>query len=252
MNKQGKRKEKVNTGVDAAASALGAGIGLVGGTPGILIGAAMGPVLADFVKRKLSKKEETRIEIVIREAKRIIEEKVEKEGGKIRDDFDKEKFGTLLEGVLMKARDSYEDKKVLLLANLAAVAPFTNTPIENLISTLSLAEKLSYRELCLLAIVGKNQYGTHQGLSDEMLKNETEKISEVHQGIYGDLFSMSAQNLLAQRSEDGKTINVIWTAYDIVPSRLTLLYRGMLLFNGLRLGTSIGRDDLHQPLAVLK
>jgi hypothetical protein len=59
----------------------------------------------------------------------------------------------LAEGTLLAAKDTYEKKKLPLIATLLANAYFTPSPVANLVDALHTAEMLSYRELCILAVV---------------------------------------------------------------------------------------------------
>lgn len=241
--------------IDAAASAVGVKVGfLVGGVPGALAGAIINPVISDIGKRLLSKKEKTRMEIVVSLAKKIIKEKIEK-GAKPIPDKDIKSLQELSEGVLLTARQSYEEKKLPLLASLVATAPFTSTPEGNMVQTLIYAEQLSYRELCVLAVIGWNEWEKPSKLSNQSLYSLKEKKSlpdEKTQGIYEDINHLLVLGIIGQvfDKETGGPAVASGSLF-ITPASLVLLYPGKLLFNGMQLDDVI-EEDFSEIVEVLK
>lgn len=210
----------------------------IGGIPGAIVGGLSGlvaPVLKDVLARSLSIQEKERIELVAKLAQNKIQEQLDK-GLKPRKDFDRQKAGELFEGVLLKAKDMYEAKKLPFIANLFARAPFTNTPIENMNQTLIHAEQLSYRQLCVLSIIGLNEWDKKLSLSDKPFMHEKKKMyEEKAEGIYQDILSMIQLGLIGQITPNTKAVQYINTVGYIVPKELVLFYPGRLLFNGLQL-----------------
>lgn len=254
MNKT--KKAIVNVGGDVI-PAVGASVAgaAIGGPIGAVVGGLAGlvsPVVKDMLSRALSVKEKERIEIVAEIAKQKIDEHI-KLGHSLRKDFNKAKSSELFEGALLKAKNTYETKKLPLIANLFAKAPFTNTPLENMNQTLIHAEQLSYRQLCILSIIGENEFDKKLGLSDKpyMHESDTKKYDEMSEGIYQDILSMIQLGILYQpagRAEGGMYIN--FSGY-VVPNNLVFSYPGRLLYNGLELD-QIPQADKEIIITVLR
>lgn len=192
----------IEVGSNAVGGAVGAVAGsLLGGPVGAAVGGYWGtvftPVITNLAKRLLSPQELERMELVQKLGKKKFEENIDK-GCKVREDLSKEKLTQLAEGILLTSRDAYEEKKIPLLANLVATAPFTSTPIENMTQTLHEAERLSYRQLCLLAIIDRNEYGEGIGLSNlPFIKEKNKHHNEYVEGIYQDLNLMIVDGIIA-------------------------------------------------------
>jgi hypothetical protein len=119
-----KIKNLIESGSDVAGSGSGAAIGFIIGGPvgaagGAIIGTGMKVIATEITERFLSKKESNRIGAAFILAVKKIQEN-QNEGRIIRTDFAgsenvRKKFEELLEGVMLKARDSYEEKKLSFL-----------------------------------------------------------------------------------------------------------------------------------------
>lgn len=222
--------------IDSSASGAGAGVGLVvAGPAGAVIGAIIPPILSDVLRRMLSKKEKSRIEKVAKLAMQKIQEKIEK-GERPTANAKDEKVKELFEGTLLKAKEAYEIKKIPLLANLFANAPFSNTPLENLNQALIFAEQLSYQQLCILSLLENSQFGKELGLSKEPFSREYKsKSDERTVGIYQDIAYMMQIGIIGQREPGASHLRAVLggTLGNIVPNHLVLLMT--LLFNALQL-----------------
>ena len=240
--KDGLAKEVV---VDAGSSLAGLGVGvLIGGPIGGVVGAVVGPTLADVLKRSLSKAEKERIELVTELAILKINQKLK--NAKPTKKLPNNKAKELFEGTLLKAKETYETKKLPLLANLFANAPFTNTPFENLNQTLIFAEQLSYQQLCILGLMSNSMVGKDLGLSNKSFSEQyKEKFNERTVGIYQDIAYMKQLGIVAEKDPGANYIRAVLGGgiANIVPNRLIFLHPGLLLFNGLELD-SIDKKDL--------
>ncbi|MDH5533333.1 MAG: hypothetical protein OEX81_02815 [Candidatus Pacebacteria bacterium] len=249
------KKKIVDLGVETGVGLAGAGAGFaIAGPIGALLGPAISPVVSDFLKRALTKREKDKIEKVAIMAIQSINEKISK-GSKPKFDTKKkkDKAKELFEGVLLNARDTYEEKKLPLIANIFAVAPFTNSPVENLIQALSIAERLTYRQLCILTIVGNNGYANSPILSDKQFKEQhvDKAHDEFRDGIYYDILLMINQGILVQMESDFSHISGMVVIADIIPQRLRLYALGRLMFNAMMLD-SIEEKDLTEIREILK
>lgn len=165
-------------------TALGGGIaGFTGGVPGVVIGAAGGIVaycLTDFSHRGLSHIQEKRALTVLNTASRKIDSKLASGETPREDDFfvghddnysdpNSSKAAETFESILMIAKDTYEKQKIKYIGNLYASFCFESMllPIQ-MSSILSLADRLSYNDLCYL-------YAFRNKSLFSMPKLETEK-----------------------------------------------------------------------------
>jgi hypothetical protein len=159
--------ELIESGSAIAGAATGAAIGLVGGPAGVVGGAALGAAFGGVLRRVgseirhrfLGPREGIRIGAAVAFAGEAIAEALAA-GHVPRDDgfFDQRSEGRviadeILEGVLQKARDAYEERKVrylgLLYANVAFHPQVSPQQANYLIA---LAGQLTYRQLVALAI----------------------------------------------------------------------------------------------------
>jgi hypothetical protein len=185
--------ELVEGGSDLAGAAAGAAIGLLGGQVGAVGGAAAGAVLgrvvrkvgADLKQRVLGPREEMRVGAAAAFAGATIQAYLNAgeqprddgffEGS---DDRDRPAAEELLEGVLLHARDAYEEKKVRLLgimyAQFAFHADVTPARANHL---LSLASQLTYRQLTVLAIASDE--AQRQRLRDGDYRGDTAALEQM-------------------------------------------------------------------------
>ena len=130
--------ELISSGAEITGSAAGAAIGLLGGPIGVIGGAVAGAVIgrvlakvgAEIQKRVLGPREHLRMGAVAGYAGSAIKAGLDS-GKALRSDgfFDadvtgRSKADELLEGVLQKARDAYEEKKLPYLGTLYAQLAF--------------------------------------------------------------------------------------------------------------------------------
>lgn len=237
-------QKKVGAGI--VGTSIGAAIG---GPVGGVIGAIITPITEDVLTRILSVKEKDRIEKVkgyaISEITRSLQS-----GSIPKNDFDTKSAAELFEGVLLKAKSTYEEKKLPYIANLFACAPFTSTPIENINQSLIIAEQLSYRQLCILSVIDKTQF-YNLGLSDKPLREEVLKINnEVFSGVYQDIVGLQLHGLIGQCKKSGLVTLDSYVGF-VVPSELFLYHPGRLLCNGMKL-SAIPESDTEKLIEILQ
>lgn len=236
MKKDNLTNELIEGVIDFGGDATIALTGLsVAGTQGLLVS---GLLIAGkrILSRVLTQKEKDRVDKVYEMAIRQIVQKIES-GSSPRKDLNKERYIELTEGTLLKAKDSYEEKKLPLIANLLAAAPFTNTPVENMNQTLIYAEQLSYRQLCEIAVVGQNEWAGELKLSNKPLAQVENKkrYDELITGIYAEVNHLLVLGLIGQELSKGSGPATPSGMFMFAPASLKLLYPGRLLYNGLRL-----------------
>jgi hypothetical protein len=237
--------------IKVGANIVGAGLGaLIAGPAGAIIGSVISPITEEVLSRALSVKEKSRVEKIKSYAISEIDRKI-RSGSTPKKDFDFQKASELFEGVLLKAKSTYEEKKLPYIANLFAVAPFTNTPIENINQSLITAEQLSYRQLCLLEIINKTQF-SNLSLSDKPLRDEVPKINdEKFSGVYQDLVGLILLGLIGQTPMSNYIGSFNNYAGFIIPAELFLYYPGRLLCNGMQLA-NIPEVEISPLIKILK
>lgn len=162
----GPAKKLISLGADITGSLAGAGIGLaVAGPPGALAGAVAGPVATtaietsvDFLERQLSKREQEKIGAGLYYALDKINRRLIRGEPPREDDFftektrERAKAKELLEGVLIGCKNQYQEKKIRHLGYIFGNAVFCTYPPEDFNTVLSICERMTYRQMCLLTL----------------------------------------------------------------------------------------------------
>lgn len=243
--------ETVATSTGAVAGMM---IGSKVGLPefGAYVGAVITPAINNVAMALLTPRQLKRIEIVSNLAKTKIQIRLQN-GEKIRNDVTKEDLQELSEGSLITARDSYEEKKIPLLANLVANAAFTKLPLGNLMSVLNMADLLSYRQICVLGAVGKNMIAGRKNFIIQEIKDFfIDGSDHLTNGIFQDVMLLQEYGLIEQ-SEGGPDPSKVDPALamgNIIPNRLKLGYLGGQLFNLMEL-IKVDCETMREVLSIL-
>ncbi len=176
-----------------ATELLERGIKLIGPTSGaflgaitndlnaIVLGAAIGDVISDnandFSQRFLSEKEKDNISLTeIFSIAKIVEN--QKEGHQISHElFETNKSGNAYElynGILVTAKNNYEDKKLEILGRFYGNSIFQKDLEPHLIHfLLSTLQSLNFKQICILALVGQHEkYFTSLTELEELKKRD--------------------------------------------------------------------------------
>ncbi len=224
--------ELVQSGAEIAGSITGAAIGLMGGPAGALGGAALGVVVgralskvgADIQRRLLGPREQTRIGAALafattRIANRVAAGHILRQDqfftteGDIQDN--RPPAEELLEGILLKARDAYEEKKVPLIGSLFANVGF-HPEISPIYAgyLIKLAGELSYNQLVALA-VGRD-VGNKSRLRNQDYRSDpagVEALGLNGQGLLTEIYDLYQRGLV--NGGDGSA----WLSVpDVVPT----------------------------------
>ncbi len=155
-----KENDLLRLGSELIGSSSGAFVGFaIAGPIGAIIGGAATPLITEFSRRLLSSRQKARVGATLLYAKQTIEQRIV-EGKTPNDEFfrDKNNDGRadaqeIWEGILLHAQQEYEERKIPyyanLMANIAFESDFDKARANFL---LKLANNLSYRQLCLIAI----------------------------------------------------------------------------------------------------
>ncbi len=158
----------------AAAGGAGFAIGaLAGGGPvGAILGGALGTivskilvkVLTDLSDRSLSKSEKSRVGACATFIIAKIQDNIQA-GHKLRDDGffendkdERSKAEEIMEGIIIKCRDEYEQRKIKIIANIyASIAFLPDVSATEANFLIKLIERLTYIQICLLALLYKQK-----------------------------------------------------------------------------------------------
>lgn len=175
-----KSKKILGELVEAGSEMIGGGVAtgsciligsVLGGPAGAVIGGALGAGIAkiyskvgvELKERIISKQQEKRMGAVFVTALEKIEKRL-KEGKHLRNDdfFSSTKDARsaaeeLLEGTLLVSQQEYEEMKIPFYGNLMATISFSNLDRAEANFLLRIAERLSFRQYCLLFIFNNNK-----------------------------------------------------------------------------------------------
>src|SRR5690606_17759557 len=89
-----------------------------------------------------------------------------------------------------------EEKKIPYISNIFAKAVFTSVSLEEINHVIKVAEILTYRQLCILAVIKENQ------INDLQLRNKSESSSSL---LFDEVLDLDKNNLIYQISESDLT-----------------------------------------------
>lgn len=166
-NRDQEAEQLLNRGAELAGSAVGGAIGflaggVLGATAGAALGTSCGHALKDIANRMLSSREQVRVGATGSIALQEIHLRLEQGQSLRSDDFftslksGQRKAEEVFEGILLKAKDMHEEKKIVhigkLFANIAFDASCSVSEANHIIGV---AEALTYTQYCLLHIYEK-------------------------------------------------------------------------------------------------
>lgn len=235
---------------------VGAVVGLPGGPAASIGGAAVGSLVADALKdfagRMLSGRERVRLDSATSYIADGIEQelaagRVVRQDGFFEGDANFTSNGSeLLEGVLLRCKAQYQDKKVRLIANI-----FRNVAFDATISAqaayqmLNFADSLTYQQLCIIAFYGrKAERFELRLLKDRFHIYQADAIGLDTWAAARDLLELYRQGILT--SDDGGFIE-----HTVInPSNLSIAPRGKVAFKLLGLNEVPAADvvEAMQPL----
>lgn len=163
--------ELIESSSEFAGAAAGGALGLIGGPPGVLAGAAGGVAVtralkrvgAELQSRLLGPRQHARIGAAYRIAWERIRQRADAGELPRHDGFfagERSAAEELLEGVLQTAGESYEERKVRFLGNLYASIAFDASVGRAYANYLiRLADRVTFRQLVCVAILAEGDLG---------------------------------------------------------------------------------------------
>jgi hypothetical protein len=210
-----KGRELVEIGADSLSALAGGAVGLAFGPPGALVGAVAGPAVGralrwvghEIRERLLSSNEEVRIGSALLVAMGRIKQRQEageepRQDGLFKPGEDPE---GLLEGTLLSAARSYDQKKVPFIG--AFYASFAFAPDVSPLTAhylLLLLDRLTYRQLCALAYLADPGRRTER---EQIQAAASEAGSRTSPSLSAELNDLANQALIGYEQEDGSVAN---------------------------------------------
>jgi len=212
-------KKLILTGAETFGAVIGGAVGLLGGPVAVLGGSALGVVVArglsEFANRVLSNKEQARVGAatgltVLDIKKRLDERQVPRD-----DDFftpienNRSKAEELFEGILLKCKNEYEEKKIKYVSNIYGNVVFDESVNpENVNQILFIAQQLTYRQLLILALIGQNKENKFDLLDSEMgYRSTPELLIPEREFVLNDFFVL-VRLFLIERKDNGALVGI--------------------------------------------
>lgn len=238
--------EAVRIGGPLAGNVGGAVIGaLLGGPVGAAIGGVAVTVLTEFTSRALGVREKERVNALFLLTAKRVDEKIA-QGASVRSDdfFTTKKDGRssgeeIFEGIVLASQREYEEKKLPYFANLLANIVFSSIEKSDANLLLKMAERLSYRQLCLLAIFAGQQIKST--LRSESYRGKTGEVTLPNTliAILQEIYELDQLGLINCSGE------VLLGLSDVTPAKMNVQGTGSTLGNLMEL-RSIPAGDLVQ------
>ena len=165
-----KLNKVLNNGAEIIGSVSGTLLGfLLAGFPGAIVGAASSPPITNTLKRLgteisdqiMAPREKERISATYVKAVELIKGKLESGDFPRSDEFfkskedDRSSAETILEGILQKAKNEHEEKKLIYYSYFLCNITFDIAiNFEQSVTYLKIIDRLSYQQLCLISHLG--------------------------------------------------------------------------------------------------
>lgn len=270
-NSSSKIEQLINLGSDIAGATIGGALGFIAGDPVLAAGAAgLGvtisqgakKLLGDITTRDLSKREQSRIGAAAAIALYQIRRRLEA-GEHPRDDgfFDnsglRSEAEELFEGVLIKSKNEYQEKKVRILGNIFAnVVFYSGLSAGEASYILNVTERLTYRQICFMALLLQKPQIEATNLIKESDRNSG-KISALKTisalkiiSLLQEIFDLYTYGLVARKNPTNEFHSAMLGWFDVTPDYMILTDLGRQFSELMGLQT-IPVDDLRYIIRQL-
>jgi len=234
-------------GTEIAGGAIGGALGLIGGPVGAIAGGALGVAIThgikEIINRQLSNRQEVRVSASTIYILNGINSRLENREQIRQDDFfDNEKGRSsaeeLFEGVILKCKDQYQEKKIRFLSKIYEKTIFDESiSSETANQILNFSENFTYRKICIIAFYGRiNEFDRTQILKEPYSWYENATFSIEIEILKQDVFELMNLGIL----DNNNTITS--TRDDIVPNNFKLTAIGQIVFSLMDLNEVIIED----------
>lgn len=252
MRKETKRDDGVETFIERASEVAGgisaAAIGLfVGDGAGAVTGAASAPLLIDGLRRVgrdirrrvLSGREEIRVGVALSYAAASIRARLDAGSLPRSDGFFEQQASAgrssadeVLEGILFVAQRQYEERKLPFIGHLFASIAFDDQISPQAAhALLRLIERLSYRQLVLLALFGSNTEENPFGLRAEMYGPGADEDAP---SLGHEIFELHQLSLVYRKTGEDSA-GAVFGPTEVGPAQTQLEGLARILFRAARL-----------------
>jgi hypothetical protein len=255
-------RELIESGSEISGALVGTALGLLGGPTGALGGAAAGVVLtrllkrvgADIKRRLLGPREEARVGMTVAliavRADRLLREGERPRGDGFfePDESERPAAEEILEGVLLKARDSYQEKKLPLLANLYTSIAFLEEISPSQANHLVvLASRLTYRQLVAMAVALDE--ATKPQLRQSDYRGDAAAIKRL--GMDGQALITEIYDLYQQGLISDATGSAWISVADVNPGAMRPQGSGFVLAQAMDVSSAVPQKDIQGVRALL-
>jgi hypothetical protein len=247
MENENKSRKLIQTGAETFGAAIGGAIGLIGGPLGAIGGSITGILLSkglsEFADRFLSNREQARVGASAGLTIIGVQENIDRgltlrqDGFFDYDEINRSKAEELFEGILIKCKNEFEEKKIKFISNIYKNVAFdSSVNPDNANQILNSVQQFSYRQLTILAFVGQNSNNKFS-LRVNDFRDDYETISTEIEFLLQDFILLDKQGIIS-RSDNTSMLDTS----DVVPGLMKLTQIGLNYFQLLDLNTMSGGD----------
>lgn len=256
----------INAGSNLAGTVAGSALGfLVAGPVGAIAGGTAGSTFTDILKNIGGEVMDKRLSMAKRQLDRSgavyifavdrIKNNLEAHGTPVEGFFhsdipyERTTAEELLEGVLIKAKDEYEEKKIKFLGNLYGNIAFRKGLSKQTCNQLiNIAGNLTYRQYCILAMIKSiDKYNLdHDDFRGRKIFFPTETMYFLQE-----IFDLYNTNLILCMQKNSPDSEVFFGLTDIAPGRLKLQWIGEIFYELLNLG-EIDENEILSLVNIFK
>lgn len=248
MGKKNKALELINLGSEIVGATTPIALSLLNSNSlelfcGATIGVLVKKGIDEMAERKLSSREKIRagaaIALVISGIKNNLDNGLELRQDNFFDDdtLNRSKANELFEGVIMKCKNEYEERKIQYISNIYTNVIFNSSIKPNNVNQiLNTVDKLSFQQLTILALVGKNKNNQLSLKQDKY--GDDEIIDNERAFLLQDFAALNSYGLI-ERSD----YSAIFDFTSIIPGGMQLTSIGETHYELLGL-SDLNIDDL--------
>jgi hypothetical protein len=251
----------INTGSELAGAAVGGVVGALfpvggpivaagAGAAGFVVSKVLEKGITEVANRMLSHRETVRVGAVTAFAFSEIQSQLDAGKALRSDDFfdnssTRDAAAEVFEGVLLKAKNEHQEKKVRLLGLMFAEVSFDpSVSVGEANHLLAIVERLTYRQLCIMAMLTNQAQSQKQLLRETNYHENDSLISFETISVLQEVFDLNTLGFVAQKLEsEGEDYLALLAFNDIVPSQLQLTRLGTRFSRLLALQT-ISQEDI--------
>ncbi len=230
-----KLKDYLSKGTEITGAAVGGAIGLIDGPAGAILGGALVSAITigvkEFISRQLSNRQEVRISASTAYLLIGIKNRIDN-GESVRTDIflpqdgERSSVQELFEGVLIKCKEEYQEKKIQYITKIFEKTIFDQTiSLDTANQILSIAEKYTYRKICIISFFNrKNEFDTFLLMQEPYSSYNNASYTLQLEILKQDIFELTNDGILDKNNV------ATFTKEDIIPFEYKLTTIGETIF----------------------